>query len=68
MGIECVFMHPDRAIFGQGCIRQIGDFVKELDGKRAFLMTDKGIAGLDIFRVVEKALEDKGLSWLKLNI
>lgn len=63
MGIECVFMHPDRAIFGQGCTKQIGDCVKELDGKRAFLMTDKGVAGLDIFRDVEKALEDKGISY-----
>ncbi|MCP4627971.1 MAG: iron-containing alcohol dehydrogenase [bacterium] len=63
MGIECVFMHPDRTIFGQGCVKQIGDCLKELDGKRAFLVTDKGVAGLDIFSVVEKALKDKGLSY-----
>ncbi len=63
MGIECLFMHPDRAIFGQGCAQQIGDCVKELDRKRAFVVTDKAVASLDIFRVVEKALKDRDVSY-----
>jgi alcohol dehydrogenase class IV len=63
MGIECLFMHPDRAIFGQGCAQQIGDCVKELDRKRAFVVTDKAVASLDIFRVVEKALKDRNVSY-----
>jgi alcohol dehydrogenase len=63
MGTECVFMHPDRVIFGQGCAGQIGDCVKELDGKKVFVVTDKGVVGLDIFGVVGKALEDSGVNY-----
>ena len=63
MGIECLFMHPDRTIFGQGCVQQIGDCVKELGRKRAFVVTDKGVASLDIFRIVEKALKDRDVSY-----
>ena len=39
-----------------------GGCVKELDGKKAFVLIDKGVTGLDTFGVVEKkALADSGV-------
>ncbi len=63
MSTECLFMHPERTFFGQGVARKVGECVKDLGGKRVFLVTDEIVAGLDVFKDVEKSLEEKDIDY-----
>ena len=63
MSIECLFVHPDRAFFGQGVAQQVGECVKELGGKKAFVVTDEGVVALDVFKGVEESLKEKNVDY-----
>ncbi|MCF8070164.1 MAG: iron-containing alcohol dehydrogenase [Desulfobacterales bacterium] len=64
MGIECLYMSPNRIMFGQGMVGSLGDLVKEFSGKKAFIVTDKGVAGLDVFQNVINSLKEAELKYV----
>ncbi len=59
----CEFFHPERTIFGEGASERVGECVKALQRKKAFVVTDKVVAGLDAFKGVEKSLKEKGVDY-----
>jgi len=63
MAIKCAFYLPERVIFGNGVAQQVGQCVKDLKGEKVFLVTDKGVAGLDSFKDVEKSLEKEAVDY-----
>ncbi len=63
MSMECTFMHPGRAIFGQEIAQQIGEYVKELGGEKAFVVTDEEVATLEVFKSIEKSLKEKNVNY-----
>jgi len=63
MSIKCSFFLPERVIFGSGVAQQVGECVKDLKGRKVFLVTDKTVAGLDAFKDVEKSLKEKGIDY-----
>lgn len=63
MPIKCAFFLPERVIFGNGVAQQVGECVKNLKGKKVFLVTDKGVAGLEAFQDVVKSLEKEAIDY-----
>ena len=63
MSIKCKLFLPERIIFGNGVAQQVGECVKDLKGKRVFLVTDKGVAGLDAFKDVENSLKKEAVDY-----
>jgi len=63
MSIKCKLFLPERIIFGNGVAQQVGECVKDLKGKRVFLVTDKGVAGLDVFKDVENSLKKEAVDY-----
>lgn len=63
MPIKCKLFLPERIIFGNGVAQQVGECVKDLKGKRVFLVTDKGVAGLDAFKDVENSLKKEAVDY-----
>jgi len=63
MPIKCAFFLPERVIFGNGVAQQVGECVKDLKGEKVFLVTDKGVTGLDSFKDVEKSLEKEAVDY-----
>jgi alcohol dehydrogenase class IV len=52
-----LFMSPERVIFGCGVVDDIGIYVKQLNGKKPFITTDKIISGIDAFQRIEASLK-----------
>ena len=63
MSITCEFLTPERVIFGQGVVSQLGSIVKELKAEKVFLVTDEGVAGIDAFKEVEKSLNADNIDY-----
>jgi len=61
--MRCEFYLPDKIIFGQGVSEEVGECAKDLNCKKAFIVTDKVIAGLDAFKRIEKSLKDAGIDY-----
>jgi alcohol dehydrogenase len=57
-----LFMTPERVIFGQGVAQQAGQQAKELGAKKVFVVTDRIIAGLDVFTAILKSFEAEGIA------
>lgn len=63
MPIKCAFFLPERVIFGNEVAQQVAEYVQDLKGKKVFLVTDKGVAGLETFQGVVKSLEKKAIDY-----
>jgi len=58
-----VYHSVRKIVHGCGSIKQAGDEVKALGGKRAFIVTDPGIAKLEIHKPLEAALSAAGIAF-----
>ena len=63
MPIKYDFITPDRVIFGRGTVEELGNIVHALKGKKVFIVTDQGVAGLDAFKLVEKSLREHNIDY-----
>ncbi len=55
--------HPQtRVVYGTGVINRLGELVQELDGKKVFLVTDKGLAEAGHAQHAVDVLDDAGLN------
>ncbi len=61
--MQCEFFLPERIIFGEGVSLQAGDCVKDLKGNKAFIVTDKVVAGLDAFKDIQKSLNKENVDY-----
>lgn len=52
-----LFMGPERVIFGCGVVNDTGTYVKQLGGRKVFLVADEIIANLDAFKSIEDSLK-----------
>ena len=50
-------------IHGAGAIKQAADVVKNLGGKKAFIVTDPGLANVGVQKPLEEALTAGGVEW-----
>ena len=50
-------------IHGAGSIKQAADVVKNLGGKKAFIVTDPGLANVGVQKPLEEALTAGGVEW-----
>ena len=50
-------------ILGSGSIKQAADVVKNLGGKKAFIVTDPGLANVGVQKPLEEALTAGGVEW-----
>ena len=50
-------------IHGSGSIKQAADIVKNLGGKKAFIVTDPGLANVGVQKPLEEALTAGGVEW-----
>jgi alcohol dehydrogenase len=50
-------------IHGSGSIKQAADVVKNLGGKKAFIVTDPGLANVGVQKPLEEALTAGGVEW-----
>ncbi|HEX6509970.1 MAG TPA: iron-containing alcohol dehydrogenase, partial [Chloroflexota bacterium] len=48
------------AYFGSGAIDQLPSILSSLGYRRAFIVTDRGVAGAGISREIEQILQDAG--------
>jgi alcohol dehydrogenase len=55
------YASPTRVIFGQGTIARLGDLAREIGGRRALLVTDKGLKQAGHERPAIASLEAAGL-------
>lgn len=58
-----LFMSPERTIFGCGVVRDTGIYVKQLGGKKPFLVTDGIIAKVEAFKNIEDSLKEQGIDY-----
>ncbi|MFU8795212.1 MAG: iron-containing alcohol dehydrogenase [Dethiobacteria bacterium] len=58
-----LFMGPERMVFGRGVAGDTGIYVKQLGGKKVFLVTDEIIAKLESFSVIENSLKEHGIEY-----
>jgi alcohol dehydrogenase class IV len=61
MGQLASWSYPTRILFGAGAAAETGNEVKRLGGKRALIVTDKGVIGAGLVAPVEQALASAGL-------
>lgn len=58
-----LFMGPERMVFGCGVARDTGIYVKQLGGKKVFLVADEIIAKLESFSAIEDSLKEHGIEY-----
>lgn len=58
------FYVPSINLIGNGCVNQIGDYVKELGYSKACVITDKFIQGSDILPKVTKSLKEQNIDFV----
>ncbi|MBC7331302.1 MAG: iron-containing alcohol dehydrogenase [Synergistetes bacterium] len=61
MLISFNFLGPPTMVFGVGTVDQTGQYVRKFGGKRAFIVTDPGVAKVGILEKVAKVLKDDGI-------
>lgn len=58
-----LFMGPERMVFGRGVVRDTGIYVKQLGGKKVFLVADEIIAKLEAFSAITESLQEEGIEY-----
>ena len=58
-----LFMSPERVIFGCGVIDDIGAYVKQLGGKKPFVVTDKVVVAVEAFQRIEDAFKREQIDY-----
>lgn len=58
------FSLPTSIEFGNGTVNNVGKRAKELDSKKALIITDKGLAQTGILKKVTDSLEQEGIHFL----
>ncbi len=56
------FFIPSVTLIGEGACEQVPDKMKDLGGKKAFVVTDKGITSAGLTKQVTDAIENAGLT------
>lgn len=57
------FQFPTKVVFGQGSVSNVGEEAKNLNVKKVFIVTDKGITSNDLHLSVEKSLKNSGIEF-----
>jgi alcohol dehydrogenase class IV len=57
------FQHPERVIFGQGVAKQVGRLAKDLQARKAFVVTGRVVSTLDAFRDIEESLKEQNIDY-----
>ncbi len=57
------FMGPERMVFGRGVVGDTGFYVKQLGGKKVFVVADNIIAKLESFKRIVESLKESGIDY-----
>ena len=57
------FTLPTKIIFGPGCVKQLAEEIAAIGGKKPLIITDPGIRGAGIDRIVTDLLEEAGIEY-----
>lgn len=57
---------PMELAYGAGAVKKTGEYAKEF-GKKAFIVTDKGVEGAGLLEPVIQSLKEHGVSWEVFN-
>jgi len=57
------FLSPTKIILGNGAVSQVGDETKKLGGKKALIVTDKGVVKAGLVSGVEESLKAKEIDF-----
>jgi alcohol dehydrogenase len=52
---------PPISLIGCGASKAVGDYLKTLGGKKALIVTDKGLAKIGVADTIKKYIEEAGL-------
>ena len=67
MNYKCMnpfeFTLPTKIIFGPGCVKQLAKEIEAIGGKKPLIITDPGIRGAGIDRIVTDLLEEAGVEY-----
>ena len=67
MNYKCMnpfeFTLPTKIIFGPGCVKQLAEEIAAIGGKKPLIITDPGIRGAGIGRIVTDLLEEAGIEY-----
>jgi len=55
------FLMPPISLIGCGASKAVGDYLKTLGGKKALIVTDKGLAKIGVADSIKKYIEEAGL-------
>lgn len=55
------FLMPPISLIGCGASKAVGDYLKTLGGKKALIVTDKGLAKIGVADTIKKYIEEAGL-------
>lgn len=55
---------PTELFFGRGASSKIGEKVLELGGKKALIVTDKGVVGAGLLSVIEESLKTSNIAYV----
>ena len=58
-----LFMSPERVIFGRGVVGDLGMYVQQLRGKKAFIATDEIVSNTEAFKGIEESLKKKNIGY-----
>ena len=58
---------PARLVFGPGCARQAGEQLKRLGGRKALIVTDKGVEGAGVLGPIVEGLGSAGVGHVVYN-
>lgn len=67
MNYKCMnpfeFTLPTKILFGPGCVKQLAEEIAAIGGKKPLIITDPGIRGAGIDRIVTGLLEEAGIGY-----
>ena len=67
MNYKCMnpfeFTLPTKIIFGPGCVKQLAEEIAAIGGKKPLIITDPGIRGAGIDRIVTGLLDEAGIEY-----
>ena len=59
-----LFYSPNKVIFGPDAIKSLGSEALQLGSKKAFIVTDPGVAKVDLLQPVKSSLESAGIPFI----